>query len=168
MKKLLIFLPILIFSSPLFAQKGWTDHTRILPDMLRKVPVAITIYHDPNPNYPVLNDSKGEFSGKYVWKHSTFVRSETQDLEVIAAGSFIWYSEQGWFMNVQYDKEKFAERFHCKDGILRKGKTYIFKKNYRFGDDLYGGDALWYVLAKDKNGKIYKGMGLIETEGNLE
>ncbi|MDZ7934572.1 MAG: hypothetical protein U5M51_06340 [Emticicia sp.] len=167
MKKFIILQFILSFTSSVFAQKGWTDHTRILPDTLRKVPVGITIYHNPNPNYPVLNDMKDEFEGKYVWKHSTFVRSEMEDLEVIAAGSFIWYSEQGWFMNVQYDKTKFAERFDCKDGILRKGKTYIFKKNYRFGDDLYGGDALWYVLAKDKNGKIYKGIGLIETEGEL-
>ena len=168
MKKLIILFTILIFASPLFAQKGgWTDHTRILPDTLRKVPVAITIYHSPNPNYPVLNDTKGEFEGKYVWKHSTFVRSETEDLEVISMGSFIWFSEKGWLTNVQYDKTDFAEKLNCKDGILRKGKTYIFKKNYRFGDGLYGGDALWYVLAKDKNGKIYKGIGLIETEGEL-
>ncbi|MDZ7897971.1 MAG: hypothetical protein U5N85_08080 [Arcicella sp.] len=168
MKKLIILLSILSFTFSLFAQKAWTDHTRILPDTLRKVPVGITIYHNPNPNYPVLNDSNGEFSGKYVWKHSTFVRSETEDLEVIGAGSFIWYSEQGWFTNVQYDKTEFTEKFNCKDGILRKGKTYIFKRNYRFGDDLYGGDALWFVLARDKNGKIYKGIGLIETEGELE
>jgi hypothetical protein len=168
MKKLIILLSIFIISSPLFAQKGWTNHIRILPDTLRKVPVAITIYHNPNPNYPVLNDTKDEYEGKYVWKHSTFVRSEMEDLEIISAGSFIWYSEKGWFTNVQYDKAKFAERFNCKDGILRKGKTYIFRKNYRFGDGLYGGDALWYVLAKNKNGKIYKGMGLIETEGELE
>jgi hypothetical protein len=168
MKNLLILFAITIFSSPLLAQKGWTDHTRILPDTLRKVPVAITIFHNPNPNYPILNDTKGEYDGKYVWKHSTFVRSEMEDLEVISAGSFIWYSEQGWFTNVQYDKADFEKRFDCNNSMLKKGKTYIFKKNYRFGDNLYGGDALWYVLAKDKNGKIYKGIGLIETEGSLE
>ncbi len=168
MKQLIFFSTILLFTSSLFAQNGWTDRTRVVPDTLRKVPVAITIYHNPNPNYPVLNDTKGEYEGKYVWKHSTYIRSEMEDLEAVSAGSFIWYSEKGWFTNVQYDKKKFTERFNCKDGILKKGKTYIFKKNYRFGDNLYGGDALWYVLAKDKNGKIYKGIGLIETEGSLE
>ena len=91
-----------------------------------------------------------------------------EDLEVVSMGSFIWYSEEGWFTNVQYSKADIIEKLNCKDGILRKGKTYIFKKNYRFGDDLYGGDALWYILAKDKNGKIYKGTGLIETEGQLK
>jgi hypothetical protein len=168
MKKLIIIFSILVFTSPLLAQKGWTDHTRILPDTLRKVPVAITLFHNPNPNFPVLNDTNGNYDGKYLWKHSTFVRSELEDLEVISAGSFIWFSEKGWFTNVQYSKADFAEKFNCKNGILKKGKTYIFKNNYRFGDDLFGGDALWYVLAKDKNGKIYKGMGLIETEGELE
>ena len=168
MKNLVLIIYFSLFCTPLFAQKGWTDHSRILPDTLRKVPVGITIFHNPNPNYPVLNDIKGEYDGKYVWKHSTFVRSEMEDLEVISAGSFIWYSEAGWFTNIQYTKADFAEKFNCKNGILKKGRTYIFKKNYRFGDNLYGGDALWYVLAKDKKGKIYKGMAIIETEGSLK
>ena len=168
MKKTIILLSTLFISSLSFAQKGWSDHTRILPDTLRKVPVGITLFHNNNPCYPILNDTKGEYDGKYVWKHSTFVRSEMEDLEVVSMGSFIWYSEEGWFTNVQYSKADIIEKLNCKDGILRKGKTYIFKKNYRFGDDLYGGDALWYILAKDKNGKIYKGTGLIETEGQLK
>jgi hypothetical protein len=166
MKKHLIF--FLILSNLSFAQKAWTNHSRILPDTLRKIPVAISLFHDPNPNFPILNDTNGNYEGKYLWKHSTFVRSEIEDLEVLSAGSFIWYSEEGWQTNVQYDKEKFAEMFSCKNGILKKGKTYVFKQNYRFGDQLYGGDAMWYVLAKDKNGKIYKGFGIIETEDELE
>jgi hypothetical protein len=168
MKTLSTIAFILLLHTSLIAQNGWTDHSRILPDILRKIPVAISLFHTPNPNYPVLNDTKGEYDGKYVWKHSTFVRSEVEDLEIIAAGSFIWYSAEGWFKNVQYSKDDFAEKFKCKNGILKKGKTYVFEKNYRFGDNLYGGDALWYVLAKDKNGKIYKGMGIIETEDSLE
>jgi hypothetical protein len=159
---------VLICNTLAFSQTGWTDKTRVLPDTLRQVPVGLTIFHTPNPNYPVINDTKGAFDGKYVWKHSTFVRSEMEDLEVIAAGSFIWYSEKGWFTNVQYDKATFSQRFECKNGILKKGKTYCFKKNYRYGDNLYGGDALWFVLAKDKKGKIYKGIGLIETEATLQ
>ncbi len=148
-------------------QNAWSDKTPILPDTLRRVPVGITLYHSPNPNYPQINDTKAINNGKYVWKHSTFVRAETEDLEVVAAGSFIWFSEKGWFTNVQYDKNEFSEKFACKNGILKKGEVYCFKNNFRFGDNLYGGDALWFVLAKDKNGKIYKGMGLIETEDKL-
>ena len=110
MIKLIILSSILFITFPLLAQKGWTDHTRILPDTLRKVPVAITIFHDNNPCYPILNDTKGEYDGKYVWKHSTFIRSEMKDLEVISMGSFIWYSDKGWFTNVQYSKADFGFR----------------------------------------------------------
>lgn len=165
-----IFVVLLLVGTTIsaLAQTGWTDRTRVLPDTLRKVPVGITLYHSPNPNYPVLNDTDGRWDGKYIWKHSTYVRSEVGDLEVVAAGSFIWYSEKGWFTNVQYDRDTFADRFDCKGGILKKGKTYCFVHNYRTGDNLYGGDALWFVLAKDKNNTLYKGIGLIETESTLQ
>ena len=162
----LILIQALFICSLSYSQKGWTDQTRVLPDTLRKLPVGITIYHSPNPNYPELNEDDRS-KGNYVWKHSTYVRAENEDLEVIAAGSFIWYSAEGWFANIQYSKEEFAERFDCKNGILKKGKLYCFKKNYRYGNQLYGGDALWFVLAKDKNGTIYKGIGLLETESEL-
>lgn len=149
------------------AQKGWTNKTRILPDSLRLITVGITIYHSPNPNYPELNDTVGVNKSKYVWKHGTYVRSESQDLEIIKAGSFIWYSENGWYENIEFDKSTFAEKFNCKNGVLKKGKTYCFKNNNRYGDNLYGGDALWYVIAKDKNNNIYKGIGLLETEAKI-
>ena len=152
----------------LSAQTGWTDKTRILPDTLRNVPVGITLYHSPNPNYPVPNKTVGDGNAKYLWKHSTSVRSEVGDLEVVAAGSFIWYSENGWFTNLQLDPAEFAERFECKDALLKAGKTYTYKKNYRYGYQLYGGDALWFVLAIDRQGKLYKGIGLIETESELQ
>jgi hypothetical protein len=167
MKKIkfcLIFSIVLLNITICNAQKGWTDKTRILPDSLRLITANITIYHSPNPNYPEINDTVGENKNKYIWRHSTYVRSENQDLEIIKAGSFIWYSEKGWYENIKFDKAIFAEKFNCKNGVLIKGKTYCFKNNNRFGDNLFGGDALWYVIAKDKNGNVYKGIGLLETE----
>ncbi len=150
------------------AQDCWTNKNRILPDTLRLIPTELIVYHSPNPNYPILNYSKDTSNGKYLWKHSTYVISPKEDLEVVGAGSFIWYSAQGWFTNIQYNKQNFADAFNCKNGMLKKGRVYCYKKNYRFGDNLYGGDALWFVLAKDKKGKIYKGMGLIETEAIIK
>jgi hypothetical protein len=44
---------------------------------------------------------------------------------------------------------------------------YTYANNNRYAPNaqqLYGGDALWYVLAKDQNGKVYRGLGLLETE----
>ncbi len=155
-----------LFLGQIFAQ-DWTDRTRALPDDLRKVPVAIYIMHGPNPNYAELAGEDDRKGFKYVWKHSTSVISLEKDLEVFQAGSYIWYNEEGWKKNVDYNKKKFSKSFNCQRGKLKAGETYTFHKNYRWGNNLYGGDALWYVLAKDQEGNIYKGIGLLETEGEL-
>ncbi|MBC8082006.1 MAG: hypothetical protein H7Z21_02240 [Hymenobacter sp.] len=160
-------------TAPLLAQAApaapavWTNHSRILPDKLRQVPVGITLWHSPNPNYPEPNPAQ---PGGYVWKHSTMVRSEVGELEVVECGSFIWYSAEGWKANLSETPAEFAAFFNCPAARLSTGQTYTFAKNYRYAESaqrLYAGDALWYVLAKDKNGKLYKGTGLIETEATV-
>ena len=167
MKKLLLAGLLLAASFRAAAQTAWTDHSRALPDKLRQVPVGLTLWHTPNPVYPVPDPAK---PGQYVWKHSTQVRAEVADLEIVECGSFIWYSAEGWQANMRETPAEFAELFNCPKGQLRQGTTYTFAKNYRYApsaQQLYGGDALWYILAKDKAGKLYKGMGLIETEATV-
>ncbi|HEX8426751.1 hypothetical protein [Hymenobacter sp.] len=155
----------LLAQAPAATSSAWSNHSRVLPDKLRQVPVGITLWHTPNPVYPVPNP---EQPGGYVWKHSTMIRSEVGELEVVECGSFIWYSAEGWKANMKETPAEFADLFRCPGAHLQAGQTYTFEKNYRYADSaqrLYGGDALWYILAKDKNGKLYKGTGLIETEG---
>ena len=164
MKLLITALFILIHFSAT-SQETWSNKSRVLPDQLREVPVALIIYHSPNPNYPSLNRTTND--SQYVWKHATSIWSPDKNLQVVSAGSFIWYSEQGWQRNVELNKKEFAKRFNCTKGIIKKGEVYTFEKNYRFGNDLYGGDALWYIIAKDEDGKLYKGMAIIETESTL-
>lgn len=140
---------------------GWSDKSRLLPDKLRSLPVGLTLWHTNNPCIPTL---KGD---TYYWKHATMVRAEAGDLDLVEAGSFIWYDSTGWHPNLKYDTNLFAEKFNCPNGKLKSGQTYTFGKNWRFGKQAYGGDALWYVIARDRSGKLYKGYGLIETEGKL-
>ncbi len=137
----------------------WSDKRRLLPDKLRSLPVGLSLWHTNNPCVPVLEGDT------YVWKHSTMIRAEVSDLELVEAGSFIWYDSTGWHPNMQYDSNLFAEKFNCPGGKLKSGQLYTFGKNWRFGKQLYGGDALWYIIARDRTGKLYKGYGLIETEG---
>lgn len=167
MKTILALLLTVLVGSSVWAQDAWTDKTRALPDKLRKVPVALYIRHTPNPNYPEPNNTGDNKKSKYVWKHATSITSPEMELTVIEAGSFIWYDETGWKANVQYDLKDFQKRFKCKGGLLKAGKWYTFEENYRFGSQLYGGDALWFVLAKDAEGNIYKGMALLETEAEV-
>ncbi|KUG06945.1 hypothetical protein [Solirubrum puertoriconensis] len=150
------------------AQAAWPDRTRALPAKLRQVPVGLTLWHTPNPVYPEPNPEK---PGQYVWKHSTSVRADVADLEIVECGSFIWYNESGWQANMRETPAEFAELFGCPQGKLLKGQTYTYERNYRYAtsrQQLYGGDALWYILARDKNGRLFKGMGLIETEQQLQ
>jgi len=168
MRKLILISLLLVSVSQLFAQSIWTDKTRILPDKLRSITTGMRIEHSPSPNYAELSSLLDSVNGKYVWKHSTQVTALFQDLVIVSAGSYIWYSEKGWMENIQYSQEDFALNFSCKNGKLEKSKIYTFQKNYRFGNNLYGGDAMWFVIAKDKEGKLFKGIGILETEGALK
>ena len=155
---------------PAFAQTptptapAWPDRTRALPDELRRLPVGLTLRHSPGVVYPEPNPA---VPGGYVWKHSTSVRAEDADLEIVTCGSYIWYSAAGWQANLHETPAEFAELFRCPGGKLKKGVAYTFAKNYRYAasaKSLYGGDALWFIIAKDAQGRLYKGYGLIETE----
>lgn len=168
MKYLLSFL-CLIVCIPLKTQDVvWTDKTRILPDALRQIPEMIFVRHSPNPNYPESTTPEDKSNYKYVWRHSTSVVSPEMTLRVKYAGSYIWYNEEGWKKNVLLDRKKFAKRFNCPKGVLEQGITYTFQKNYRWGDHLYGGDALWYIIAEDESGNLYRGIAILETEAEIK
>ncbi|MBC7447557.1 MAG: hypothetical protein H7330_05805 [Hymenobacteraceae bacterium] len=145
----------------------WTNHTRVLPDQLRAVPVGLTLWHSPNPVYPAPDSAQ---RGGFRWHHATMIRSGVGDLTIVECGSYIWYSAAGWQANMRETPAEFADLFHCPGGKLRAGTVYTFAHNDRTADAarrLYGGDALWYVLARDASGRLYKGLGLIETEAEV-
>jgi hypothetical protein len=167
MKNFLI-VAISLMSSLGFSQSIWSNKSRILPDKLREVPVGIIMFHTNNPNYPELNDDTLRSDAKYVWKHSTMAISKIEDLFVVEAGSYIWYNESGWKENMSFSAKEFERYFKCGDATLKVDAEYIYEKNYRYGNQLYGGDALWYILAKDKSGRMYKGLAIIETESQLK
>ncbi|WP_162910440.1 hypothetical protein [Hymenobacter oligotrophus] len=156
-------LGLLLVAPRAHAQAAWPDRTRVLPDKLRQVPVGLVLWHTPNPAYPEPNPSQ---PGQYVWRHSTAVRADVADLQVVECGSFIWYNESGWQANVRLSPAEFAAQFGCLQGKLAKGRTYTYPRNYRYapGQQLYGGDALWYILATNSRGQLFKGIGLMETE----
>ena len=165
MRHLLLLIPILF--PLLLSAQTWTDRSRIYPDKLRDIPTAMVLYHSPTPNYPELNTDP-KVDTKYVWKHRTCVETESSGLEVVEAGSFIWMGESGWIPNVALKNKDFAKKFDCPKGLFQANTRYCFEENYRYGNDLYAGDALWYVLAKDAAGNLFKGVCIIETEGELK
>ena len=137
----LAFCPALAVAQTVPAPAAWTDHSRVLPDELRRLPVGLTLWHSPGVVHPAPNPALPD---GFVWRHRTAVRAEAADLEIVVCGSYIWYSATGWQRNLRETPAEFAERFHCPGGKLKKGVTYTFAQNYRYAtsaQQLYGGDA---------------------------
>ncbi|MET1260251.1 hypothetical protein ABV409_12960 [Flagellimonas sp. DF-77] len=156
---------LLMFGFLGWGQQAWTDRNRIYPDKLKQLPVALTLYHTPNPDHPEPSDSDGV---AYEWVHETCITPLRSDLQIVEVGSFIWTKANGWIQNMELGKREFKKRFGATASKLIKGKTYCYPKNTRLGNELFAGDALWYVLAEDQEGQRYKGVGIIETEATLK
>lgn len=130
---------------------------RLLPRKLRGIPFGIIAAHTPNPCYAEFEN------GHYVWKHNTTVMTN-EDLQVVEYGSFV-YTSGGWYLRVTYSPKEFDEHYGTTNGLLEKGVVYTDPASWRMSDSLFAGDAMWFYIAKDKNGKLYKGIAPIETEG---
>jgi polyisoprenoid-binding protein YceI len=137
-----------------------TEPNRLLPKKLRGLPVGLIGGHDPNPTPAVFED------GMYVWKHNTSITSVAGDLKLIEYGSFVW-TDNDWYLRVSMTPEEFAQTYNCPGAVLKAGVTYVDPASWRREEALSGGDAMWYYIAEDKNGKRYKGTALIETEAVL-
>ena len=130
---------------------------RALPRKLRGLPIGILAQHHPNPCYPVKE------GGKYVWRHDTTVQSLAGDLVIVEYGAYI-YTDAGWILRATMSTDEFAKTYRCPGGRLRKGRVYADPDNARYGDKPTAGDALWFFLAKDSKGRMFKGIELVETE----
>jgi polyisoprenoid-binding protein YceI len=138
---------------------GTRAANRLFPDKLRNLPNEITAAHYPNPCFATYEDSM------YIWKHNTTILAK-EDLQIVEYGSFV-YTDKGWYLRVTMTAADFEEHYNCKAGLLKKGITYTDNASWRRDKQLRGGDAMWYYIAKDKNGRLVKGMAPIETEGQL-
>ncbi|MCA6364572.1 MAG: YceI family protein [Bacteroidetes bacterium] len=137
-----------------------TEPNRLLPKKLRGLPVGLIGGHDPNPTPAVFEN------GMYIWKHNTSVTAVAGDLKLIEYGSYV-YTDEGWYLRITMTPDEFAKTYNCPGAILKAGVTYIDPASWRRQEVLTGGDALWFYIAEDQNGKRYKGTALIETEATL-
>jgi polyisoprenoid-binding protein YceI len=147
-----------VSNEPDFAD-GARAANRLFPNKLRDLPNEITAAHYPNPCYATYEDSM------YIWKHNTTIQAK-EDLQIVEYGSFI-YTDKGWYLRVTMTAADFEASYNCKGGLLKKGIIYTDNASWRRDKQLRGGDAMWYYIAKDKNGRLVKGTAPIETEGKL-
>lgn len=138
---------------------GAKPSNRLFPDKLRDLPNEIIASHYPNPCYATFEDSM------YIWRHNTTIQTN-EDLQIVEYGSFV-YTETGWYLRTTMTVKEFEQYYNCKDGILKKGVRYTDNVSWKRSNKLVAGDAMWYYIAKDKNGRLVKGTAPIETEGRL-
>ncbi len=146
-------------SSSLNYEDATKPANRLFPDKLRYLPNSIVAAHFPNPCYATLEDSM------YIWKHNITVKTD-EDLQIVEYGSFV-YTEKGWYLRVTFTPSDFEKSYNCKGGLLKKGIVYKDNGSWRRDNKLTAGDAMWYFIAKDKNGNLVKGIAPIETEARL-
>ncbi len=138
-----------------------TEANRLLPKLLRGLPVGLVGAHDPNPVNAVFEDSM------YVWKHNTTIRSLVGDMKLVEFGSFVW-TDKGWYHRVADTPQNFETYYSCPGAKLKAGVVYTDPASWRRQETLTGGDALWYYIVEDAKGKRWKGTALVETEAVLE
>ena len=130
---------------------------RALPLRLRGIAVGVLAQHHPNPCYA---QPEGDH---YVWRHDTTVQSLVGDLTLFEFGAYI-HTEAGWLLRASMDGAAFASAYGCRRARLRKGRVYTDRDNARRSPKPVPGDALWYFLARDAKGRVFKGTALVETE----
>ena len=124
---------------------------------------ALVWSHFPNP---VRASKDPDQPGTYFWKHNSAVISETEDVTIEEAGSFIYYNDR-WNLRVAFTPEQFAELFSCPDAVMKAGQPYTWNDNWRTDARLYGGWACYYAIGTTADGERVYGAGPIETAGEF-
>ena len=160
MKAICLILLLGTFST-LTAQADYgTPPTDLIPEKLKDLRRAIEVIHFPKTNDPIKIDNT------YYWKHMTSVLCKESEIEVIEYGAYIYYNNQ-WNLRRSYPLNELDETFGTKDQKMSQAQPYTWPKNYRIGESLFGGWALWYFIGKTSTGETVCGYETIHTTANV-
>ena len=159
MKQLIAFL---LLSSTMLAQMdfGTPGKDTPLPEVIQGLARTITVKHFPEVNHPI------QIQDNYYWKHATAIYSEESQVTIIEFGAYLFYNDK-WNLRQKYPIKEFDKFFGTKGEILLQAQPYVWAKNWRVGDSLYGGWALWYFIGITPDGKPVCGYQTIYTTSDL-
>lgn len=159
--KVLISAFSLLFCLNITAQVDYgTPPEDLIPEKLQGIPRAIQVMHFPEVNDPVKIDDT------FYWKHSTAVLSKNAQLKVIEYGAYLYYNDS-WNLRKSYPLKDLKRSFGIKDQQLLQGHPYVWEENWRVGDSLFGGWALWYFIGETPAGEKVCGYARIHTTDKL-
>lgn len=134
-----------------------------LPEKLAELRQGLQVEHFPNP---VLASTDPDEPGTYFWKHNSTLFSPTEEATIVEGGAYIYYNDQ-WNLRVSMSAKEFSKLYGVQKGIMKAGQPYTFVDNWRRDSRLYGGCAMWYVIAELPSGERVCGYGKLDTVGEL-
>lgn len=155
-----LFLITALLSLGGYSQSNYgTPPEGLIPDKLKDLPRSIEVKHFPEVNDPVKIDDT------YYWKHATAVLSKENPVEILEYGAYLYYNNQ-WNLRRSYPLKE-LKSFGIKDQKMLQAHPYVWTENWRVGDDLFGGWAMWYFIGQTPEGKKVCGYGKIHTTDKL-
>lgn len=131
-----------------------------IPEKLKGIEVAIDVMHFPKENDPVRIDDT------YYWKHATGILCKESEITITEFGAYLYYNNR-WNLRKSYELKDLDKNFGTKRQVILQGQPYVWTENWRIGNQLFGGWALWYFIGKTSKGKTVCGYATINTTTNL-
>ena len=131
-----------------------------LPEKLQGLRRAIEVVHFPKENDPIKIDDT------YYWKHMTSILCKESEIRITDYGAYLFYNGQ-WNLRQAYELKELDKSFGTKKQLMQQAEPYTWTKNWRVGDKLFGGWALWYFIGETADGEIVCGYETIETTATL-
>lgn len=160
MKTIFTFI-LVCFAQIIVAQTNYgTPTNEPLPKKLQQLKKEITVQNFPKEIDPIkIKDS-------YYWKHNTMVFSKNSQVQIIEYGAYLFYNGK-WNLRKSYPVKEFNKNFGAKKGILLQAQPYTWNDNWRVGNQLFGGWAMWYFIGINEKGEKICGYEKINTTNNL-
>jgi hypothetical protein len=160
---LIRLLPLLLWSSFIFAQSYQTPDSTTIPKKLDSLERLIIVSHFPTRVHAIADEKE---SALYHWKHNTAILSEVDEIIIEEFGAYIYYNNQ-WNLRTSFPAKELNKLFGTKKATLKQGQPYTFEQNWRSGSQVFGGWAMWYFIGKTSTGKRVCGYQQLETTNKI-
>jgi hypothetical protein len=140
-----------------------------MPEKLKDIPTGLEVKHTPNVMYANIEIEKNDTM--YYWYYITSVNALNEDLEITEFGAYLWvlnHWEFGTITGKPFTKKDFADWYECKDGLIKKGKSYTDKHNWSRNMALQQSKTMWYYIAKNSKGELFKGTAMVDELPELK
>lgn len=160
MKTKIIVLILVLFQFTHAQADYGTPTKEAIPEKLKDLKVGIEVIHFPKENDPI------KIKNKFYWKHATAILSKESEVKIIEFGAYIFYNKQ-WNLRKSYDLKDLDKFFGTKKQIMLQRQPYVWADNWRVGNQLFGGWAMWYFIGINDKGETICGYETINTTSHL-